>query len=456
MIKPILVILIIIIIIFIINIKNKNNNNEDFFNITNPGIPEKIIASQRNDVYDMSCAEDTEGTMIVRDNGYYENNGNYGNNQEIAGCKNRDGDGNRDRNRDGNRDGNRDRNRDGNRDGRYVQSPTKKVRFTGDNNKESMSSGNVPNYNKKTLKAIDTLLRTHSIKPHEEITLNKSFVPTQFNDAYRDVMTAINVLCPDLKIIFNLQTLPVTTTLYDTYKRLPRVVIDLITHFITKLNDTLIKLPETSDVINDFNNYLPLTAQLAKYNKNRGINKFYQDIGVDYNLYADTPENSIVQLISITQARREFTEAETRYIITIVIKKSIKSVVDQMKLTINFVIKNDTMEGNGSMPIPPTRGKKVAIEFVFIDGYFTNDFNVDYECVSGSNTNKKEINNDGDDEYYPFNELGLSSNLTSDHDIITSFNKKQREHEIQMNNFSKNVPYPITDTSSPLKRFNNA
>jgi hypothetical protein len=25
-----------------------------------------------------------------------------------------------------------------------------------------------------------------------------------------------------------------------------------------------------------------------------------------------------------------------------------------------------------------------------------------------------------------------------------------------MNNFSKNVPYPITDTSSPLKRFNNA
>ena len=445
MIKPILVVLIIIIIIFIINIKNKNNNNnEDFFNITNPGIPEKIIATQRNDVYDMSCAEDTEGTMIVRDNGYYENNGNYGNNQEIIGCKNRDG--NRDRNRDGNRDRNRDGNRDINRNGRCVQTPTKKVRFTGDNNKESMSSTNVPNYNKKTLKAIDTLLRTHSIKPHEEITLNKSFVPTQFNDAYRDVMTAINVLCPDLKIIFNLQTLPVTTTLYDTNKRLPRVVIDLITDFITKLNDTLIKLPETSDVINDYNNYLPLTAQLAKYNKNRGINKFYQDIGVDYNLYADTPENSIVQLIHIIEARREFTEAETRYIITIVIKKIIKSVVDQMKLSINFVIKNDTMEGDGSMPIPVTRGKKVAIEFVFIDGYYTNDFNVDYECVSGSNTNKKEINNDGDDEYYPFNELG-TSNLTSDHDIITSFNKKQREHEIQMNNFSENVPYPVTDRS---------
>jgi hypothetical protein len=445
MIKPILVVLIIIIIIFIINIKNKNNNNDkDFFNITNPGIPEKIIATQRNDVYDMSCADDTltDGTMIVRDNGYYGYTSDRG---DRCDTKDRGDTGDREGRGDMGDRGNRCYTKDTGDRGRCVQTPSKKVRFIGDN-KASMPSARVPNYNKKTLKAIDTLLRTHSIKPHEEITLNKSFVSTQFNDAYRDVMTAINVLCPDLKIIFNLQTLPVTTTLYDTNKRLPRVVIDLITDFITKLNDTLIKLPETSDIINDYNNYLPLTAQLAKYTKNKGINKFYQDIGVDYNLYADTPENSIVQLIHITQARREFTEAETRYIITIVIKKSIKSVVDQMKLSINFVIKNDTMEGNGSMPIPVTRGKKVAIEFVFIDGYYTNDFNVDYECVSGSNTNKKEINNDGDDEYYPFNELG-TSNLTSDHDIITSFNKKQREHEIQMNNFSENVPYPVTDRS---------
>ncbi len=94
--------------------------------------------------------------------------------------------------------------------------------------------------------------------------------------------------------------------------------------------------------------------------------------------------------------------------------------------------------------MPPKRGKKVAIEFVFIDGYYTNDYDVDYECISGSKGNQsKEVNNDGDDEYYPFNELG-TSNLTSDHDIITAYNKKQREHEIQMNNFSENVPYPVT------------
>ena len=397
MIKLVLVVLIIIIIILIINTNNRNNRtrandtnrtrtrtrNIDNFNITNAGIPERVVANQRNDVYDMSCSDNMARI-----------NNNLDEMIEDAITKKRD----------------------------------KKVRFMKD----------------KTIKAIDKILYNNNTKPYEQLTLNKSFVSTQFNDAYRDVMTAINVLCPDLKIIFNLQTLPVTTTLYDTNRRLPKVVIDLITDFITKLNNTLIKLPETSDIINDYNNYLPLTAQLSEYTKNKGINKFYKDIGVDYNLYADIPKNSIVQLVSITQAKREYTEAETRYIISIVVKKTIKSVSDQMKLTINFVIKNDTMEGDGMTPIPPKRGKKVAIEFVFIDGYYTNDYDVDYECISGTTGNqKKEVNNDGDDEYYPFNELG-TNHLTSDHDIITAFNKKQREHELQMNNFSENVPYPVT------------
>lgn len=395
MIKLVLVVLIIIIIILIINTNSRNKDGyRDNFNITNAGIPERVVANQRNDVYDMACSDN-----MARINNNLDD--------MIEDAINK-----------------RDDDAINKRSGNKKSYDRKKVRFM----KESI------------LKAIGS----GSTKPYEEIKLNKSFVSTQFNDAYRDVMTAINVLCPDLKIIFNLQTLPVTTTLYDTNKRLPKIVIDLITDFITKLNDTLIKLPETSDIINDYNNYLPLTAQLSEYTKDKGINKFYKDIGVDYNLYADIPKNSIVQLVSITQAKRDYTEAETRYIISIVVKKTIKSVSDQMKLTINFVIKNDTMEGDGVIPVPPKRGKKVAIEFVFIDGYYTNDYDVDYECISGSTGNqRKEVNNDGDDEYYPFNELG-TNHLTSDHDIITAYNKKQREHEIQMNNFSENVPYPVT------------
>lgn len=80
MIKLVLVILIIIIIILIINTNkgNRNKNNKsnstntansntntnnirdtrDYFNITNAGIPERVVANQRNDVYDMSCSND--------------------------------------------------------------------------------------------------------------------------------------------------------------------------------------------------------------------------------------------------------------------------------------------------------------------------------------------------------------------------------------------------------------
>jgi len=74
--------------------------------------------------------------------------------------------------------------------------------------------------------------------------LNKFFVQTQFNDSYRDVLTAFNDICPDQKIIFNLQSLPVITTNYNINKKTPPFIfIKLITQFINKLNQSIHKLP---------------------------------------------------------------------------------------------------------------------------------------------------------------------------------------------------------------------
>ena len=52
-------------------------------------------------------------------------------------------------------------------------------------------------------------------KPYK---LNKYFIQTQFNDSYRDVMTAFNSVAPDQKKMFNIQMLPVTTTIYNPNK----------------------------------------------------------------------------------------------------------------------------------------------------------------------------------------------------------------------------------------------
>jgi hypothetical protein len=276
--------------------------------------------------------------------------------------------------------------------------------------------------------------------------LNKFFIASQFNDSYRDVLTAFFNICPDQKSFFNSQSLPVITTMYKMDINTPFEFIKLTTQFVNKLNKEISTLPDSVEIINTYNNYLPLTSQVAKYVEDKGINKFYKEIGVDYNLYADTPPNSPVELIKLIKLTREYTEAETKYIITMVLKKILKSVNDQIQITVHFITKNDPLEGynlfNGA---PDTQTinttKNIAIEFIFVDGFYTNDFDVDYDCMD-TQTSKKVSNIDGDDNYYSFDALG-TNNLLSDNEIIREFNKKLRQHDIEMNNFNVNVPYPV-------------
>lgn len=273
--------------------------------------------------------------------------------------------------------------------------------------------------------------------------LNKFFIESQFNDSYRDTLTAINIISPDQKIMFNIQSLPVTSVKYDGNK--PIQIQKLVDQFIKKLNSSVNKLPESVSILNTTNNYLPATASLHKYSKDRGINKFYNDIGVDYNLYVDTPPNSMVELIQIISAQREFTEAETKYIISIVIKKEIESVTDQLKLTIHFIIKNDPLEGDNLFmkTVNPQLSQQVAIEFIFIDGFYTNDFNVNYDCYE-NNAGNGNINKlkSSDDNFYSFEELGKET-IMSDHEVIKELNKKNKLHQLEMANFNVNIPYPV-------------
>lgn len=285
--------------------------------------------------------------------------------------------------------------------------------------------------------------------------LNKFFVQTQFSDSYRDVLTVFNNICPDQKILFNLQSLPVVTTKYQLNRDTPFIFIKLVTQFINQVNKEISKLPESYEIVNNYNNYMPLTSQLKKYTENKGINKFYKDIGVDYNLYADTPPNAPVELIKIISAKREYTDAETKYVITLVVKKILKSVSEQLQITVHFVTKNNPLEGYDLFDGKPQQQtinstQQVAVEFIFVDGYFTDDFDVDYDCVGGDNGCKKYSNIDWDNKYYSFDALGTNS-MMSDYEIIKQFNKKNREHEIEMNNFNINVPYPIYENPAKAK-----
>ena len=291
-------------------------------------------------------------------------------------------------------------------------------------------------------------IKTKNRKQKKTITetkLNPYFVSSKFSDNYRDVMTALNDVCPNQKTLFNIQSLPVTTTVYNPNKEYPLEVYKIVVQFITQLNDTIQKLPDSYEILNDYNNYLPMTSQQTKYIKNKGINKFYNEIGVDFNLYADTPQNAPVELIKILQVKQERTEAETKYVITMVIHKILKSVEEQMKITVHFIIKNDILEGENLFrkvqDVNTT--KPVAVEYIFINGFFISNFNTKYEEY-GKDNNCNDFQNSNPSNFYEYDMLN-ENKMLSDNYIQTQLNKKYREHALEMNNFNINNPYPVYD-----------
>ena len=273
--------------------------------------------------------------------------------------------------------------------------------------------------------------------------LNNYFVDSKFSNQYRDIITAINQMSPNQKTLFNIQVLPVTTTIYDPSKEYPLEVYKLVIQFITQLNDIIKALPESAEIINDYNNVLPMTSELHKYVKNKGINNFYNEIGVDFNLYSDVPINSPVELIKILEAKKEDTDNEVRYVISFVIHKILKSVTEQMKITCYFIMKKDQFEGENLFKnvqqidyVSP-----VALEYVFVNGFFIQNFNNKYEAYNKDNLapDKPSYN---PSNYYKFDNLNQNEML-SDEYIIKNLNKKYREHALESINFDINTPYPV-------------
>jgi hypothetical protein len=275
-----------------------------------------------------------------------------------------------------------------------------------------------------------------------EKKLNPYYIQSKFSDNYRDVMTAIYDLCPNQKTLFNLQTLPVTTTTFNPEKEYPLEVYKIIIEFINQLNDSINKLPESNEIINDYNNYLPMTSQTQKYIKNNGINKFYNEIGVDFNLYADTPQNAPVELIKIIEVIKDYTESDTRYKIKLVIHKVLKSVSEQMELTVYFIYRNDIIDGENLFRKVQNLDfdKKITIEYIFINGFYIDNFNKNFEAYGKDDYDKPLVNDPGN--FYKFDMLNENKMLSANY-IQNKLNEKLQEHRFESINF--NNPYPINN-----------
>ena len=252
------------------------------------------------------------------------------------------------------------------------------------------------------------------------------------------MLTLTSEFCSVDASSLNSQNLPVSSSNLNINNLSNTPIPYLITKFISNLNSIIKSLPDTNEPINNYNNYLP------NHNidlKNKGINKFYKDIGVDYNLYPDTPKNSTISLLHILSSSIEKTQAEIKYIISFVIKKDLSCVSDQMKLTTHFLYKLDPfdLETNNlfSSNNSHLSNKLITIEYVFVDGFFSNlNLNTSIQSINSPDNSSSNSN------FYDFNSL-KTSNLTSQLDIQTEFNKKIKLHQQENDNRTKNILYPI-------------
>jgi hypothetical protein len=154
--------------------------------------------------------------------------------------------------------------------------------------------------------------------------------------------------------------------------------------------------------------------------------------------------NAPVELIDIVDIQKEYTVTETKYIISFVIKKILKSVPDQMKLTVHFIMRNspEITESMREQNVQSTTfSRAVAVEYIFTDGYFTDNFDAPFEKYGRDHTKVSSPYTD-DGNFLNFQELG-KNNLMSDHEILTEFNKKLQMHSLEMANMSVNIPYSV-------------
>lgn len=261
--------------------------------------------------------------------------------------------------------------------------------------------------------------KPHILKPmkrkskQRKQTLNKVFKATQYNDAYRDLFSAINGICPVQKSLFNQHILPVTTMELDPNDPF---VQKLVKHFMKETNRVISLLPESNGIKND-----------------KTMQEHYENLGVNLNLYQETPPNAAMKLIKIKSVTLEKTDSEKRFIINLVLKKDLAFVEDQVDLTVNFIMPFDMFEIEESFNTKTLNKQPIVIENITVNGFYTNNIDFDVDCAQNENI-------DGDDNLCPYDKLQFNG-VVSENDIMKEMNRVNRLHQVETQKFVNSLAY---------------
>lgn len=281
-------------------------------------------------------------------------------------------------------------------DDSYLDNLFDKMSKTEQNNKEPLSSGKY--------KRVDN-------EP------NRYFTETQFNNNYRDTITAFNNIAPSQKQLFNKSDYPVKFTN-------PKVseVKELVRGFITELNNNIKNnVSDTLDGNSGWDELMP------EKNVKSGWAKQQEKLGLPVSIYNEPAKRAKVKLIKVDHLEKYSTDNQIRYVVYLILQKV--NVSDQMIVRVSFVFDNmiderkffDTEEENKN-------NINVSIEEIFIVGFLTDD----------SFGAKSKY-----DDFYNFE--GIENECMMDQkEIIKQLNDKYKQRQIESNGFSVDVSDPIT------------
>jgi hypothetical protein len=261
-----------------------------------------------------------------------------------------------------------------------------------DNEQNQNSDGTYINNFMKSIQKKRKKKKTKKCKKNIKTDDMYFFKQEQFNNNYRDTLTAFNNIAPDQKPIFNIANLPVTTT------NLPNDdpnVIKLAEDFVKQLNYNV--KTQVTDRLNENSGW---DEKMQNPNMKSGWEKSQTKLGLPSSIFENPAKKCSVKIINIKGAQKESTDSEIIYRINVILKK--KNTDDKMAIRLNFVAPNNDEEcgkryiDDGVMNIP--KSQKIMIEEIAILGFFI------YEPEQSMQLNN--MSNDAPvDDFFNFNDL---------------------------------------------------
>jgi len=244
--------------------------------------------------------------------------------------------------------------------------------------------------------------------------INSDLIEIQYHVDYSDTITAINNLTPQ-KELFNLAFLPVQSSKPDD-----DTINQLVSIFITSLNDEIKKTPQFLNVNSGWNN---MNMRLRE-KTNQELQ--FESLGIPSKLYNTPAEKSNVILLRIDKAEQFNTNTQVRIEVHIIIQKQEMNVKDQMVLMVQFFMEKENNSTDNFFTQKLTYDSfktSVLIERIFIVGFLTN----------------KSILKTKIEKFYEYDDILRQDGTMNQEKVLKMMIQKHKDRDEALNSFTQTL-----------------